>query len=160
MFSTVTALVTRATIKKHGKDTGTEYIFRAKTPDLPARQHGIHLSRVPRHAASATDDHAHRYPDGGDLCLREHDQQAAQGLPPQYLAAVYDLAGPVFRDEQAKGMKDVREVQHQDPAVRDDRVRRIQSDPDRDTSRSDSAAALHSTGSRSIPDSDPLLRGV
>ena len=27
---------------------------------------------------------------------------------PEYLAAVYDLAGPVFRDEQAKGMKGVR----------------------------------------------------
>ncbi|RXH55211.1 DNA polymerase I [Granulicella sibirica] len=27
---------------------------------------------------------------------------------PQYLAAVYDLAGPVFRDAQAKGMKDVK----------------------------------------------------
>jgi DNA polymerase-1 len=26
---------------------------------------------------------------------------------PQYLAAVYDLSGPVFRDEQARGMKDV-----------------------------------------------------
>ena len=27
---------------------------------------------------------------------------------PKYLAAVYDLAGPVFRDAQAKGMKDVK----------------------------------------------------
>ena len=38
---------------------------------------------------------------------------------PQYLAAVYDLSGPVFRNELAREMKDVQQVQHQDPAVRD-----------------------------------------
>ena len=36
---------------------------------------------------------------------------------PEYLAAVYDLSGPVFRDAQAAQMKDHPQVEHQDAAV-------------------------------------------
>ena len=47
---------------------------------LPARHHGLHLPRLSRHAALAPHVHAHRHSHRRHLCLRQHDQQAAQGL--------------------------------------------------------------------------------
>ena len=67
---------------------------------------------------SAAHVHAHRHSHGGDVCLRQHDQQAAQGLP----AAVSRRrlrrrrARPSRRARQADEGR--QEVQHQDAAVR------------------------------------------
>ena len=85
-----------------------------QAPRLPARLDVVHLSRLSRDAAAAAHVHAHRRADGGDLCLRQHDQQAAPRLSsPEFFAAVFDVSGPVFRDERASTMT-LQEVQHQD----------------------------------------------
>ena len=75
---------------------------------LPARLDVVHLSRVSRDAAAAADVDAQRRADGGDLCLREHDQQAAADFSPEFFAAVFDVSGQVFRDERAKAMTAVK----------------------------------------------------
>ncbi len=77
---------------------------------------------------------------------------------PEYLAAVYDVGAPVHRNEMASQMKGRQEVQHQDPAVRDHRVWRVQGQPYRDPARSHPAAALHPPRSRSLSHSHSLLR--
>jgi hypothetical protein len=41
---------------------------------------GLYFPGVPRDAAVAADDDADRDSDGGYVCVREHDQQAARGL--------------------------------------------------------------------------------
>ena len=55
---------------------------RRQAPHLSPRFDGLHLPRLSRHAAPAPHDDAHRHPHRGHLRLRQHDQQAAQGLRP------------------------------------------------------------------------------
>ncbi len=45
--------------------------------------------------------HARRLAHGGDLRLCEHDHQTPRRFSPQYLAAVFDVSGAVFRDEKS-----------------------------------------------------------
>ena len=94
------------------------YALHHQAPHLPPRFHGLHLPRLPRHAAPAHHVHPHRHPHRRHLCLRQHDQQAPQGLRPRVpRRGLRRRSAPVHRNENGRPDEGRAEVQHQDPGL-------------------------------------------
>ena len=75
VVSSAGSSLTRYHLKAMPDDSAKNKIQKyQQTADLPARFDGLHLPRVSRDAAVASDDDTHRDTDGGDVCFRQHDQ--------------------------------------------------------------------------------------
>ena len=92
------------------------------------------------------------------LRLRQHDQQAAQGLRPRIPRRHLRRRRPRPPQRDGRAAEERAEVQHQNPGLRDHRVRWLQGQPRRNPTRPHPAAALHPPRARSLPHPHPLLR--
>ncbi len=81
---------------------------------------------------------------------------------PEYLAAVFDVAGPDIPRRAGRGGHDHPQVRHQDADLHRGRIQGIQGQPQGDAGRFGAAGAVHPAGARGVPHSDDwrdALRG-
>ena len=77
-----------------------------------------------------------------------------EDFSPEYLAAVFDVAGPTFRDEQAEAVTTIRKFDIKTQTFHGSGIQRLQGQPRGHAGRPGAAGSLHPARARGLPDSD------
>ena len=77
---------------------------------------------------------------------------------PDYFAAVFDMSGPVFRDERAKAMTSVRKFNIKTQQFDEVEYERLQGEPHGDAAGPGAAASVHPPRAGSLSHSDHSVR--